>query len=235
MGIVLAIIGIIIIFILGSAVLKANARMHHADKLRANRAVEEGSGGVPSWAGSNTKNEMFVHGIQKLAMHHGVPQLFLTATLSDTGTFKSLVHYAAAMEQEGASFAEQQAAVSEQLVGMWKQRGQEEISDASTHYDDDDGKTGPPSWVNNNDSQREFAAGVQVMAAPDGLGPEALTAMFSLQQPVDRAIEIAGAVERQGGTFKDQQAAVKNFMVIWWNDLSPDLQETFSQSFENRG
>src|SRR3546814_14077055 len=64
--------------------------------------------------------------------------------------------------------------------------------------------------------QRDFATGVQILSGPDGLSPEALNAVFSLEQPLEKAIAIAGAVERQGGAFKDQQFAVKNFMVRWW-------------------
>lgn len=100
-------------------------------------------------------------------------------------------------------------------------------------YREDDGKLGPPSWINNDDTARKFAAGVQILAS-DRLSASALTAMFSLKDPLDRAIAIAGAVERQGGSFSDQQFAVKNFMVKWWGGLSADLQESISESFKYR-
>src|SRR3546814_1637962 len=77
--------------------------------------------------------------------------------------------------------------------------------------------------------QRDFATGVQILSGPDGLSPEALNAMFSLEQPLEKAIAIAGAVERQGGAFKDQQFAVKNFMVRWWSELSPRSEEHTSE------
>src|SRR3546814_4099376 len=57
--------------------------------------------------------------------------------------------------------------------------------------------------------------------------------MFSLEQPLEKASAIAGAVERQGGAFKDQQFAVKNFMVRWCSELSPSLRETFSAGFRH--
>ena len=38
-----------------------------------------------------------------------------------TDTFRSLVYLAGAMEREGASFLEQQVAVSDKLVQMWEQ------------------------------------------------------------------------------------------------------------------
>lgn len=54
-------------------------------------------------------------------MRKGVPQTFLWAVLGDTDTFRSLVYLAGAMEREGASFVEQQVAVSDKLVQMWEQ------------------------------------------------------------------------------------------------------------------
>lgn len=222
-----------VVFLIIRGVLQAKARMHHADKLRAQRSMTNSSRGVPSWAGDKSKNEAFIYGIQNLAMRHGAPQPYLTAVLSNRETFTSLVGYAAAMEQQGSTFTEQQMAVSEKLVDMWKSQGEEYAVGTSAQYDESDGQTGLPSWENDEDSQREFAAGVQRLAAPDGLKPSALVAMFSLQKPLDEALAIAGAVERQGGSFKDQQLAVKNFMVRWWGELSPDLQDQISQSFEN--
>jgi hypothetical protein len=191
-----------------------------------------GGGRVPSWAGDRSKNEAFVVGIQNLAMGRGVPQQFLQASLSETGTFSALVNHAAEMERQGSSFTDQQVAVSHKLVDMWKSYGAKHTQGVvASRYQDDDGKSGPPSWSGDSDMERDFAAGIQLMSAPDGLSADALMAMFSLPQPLERALAIAGAVERQGGSFKDQQFAAKNFMVKWWGELSPDLQETFANDF----
>lgn len=76
----------------------------------------------------------------------------------------------------------------------------------------------------------KFATGVQILAGNE-LSAEALKAMFSLEGPLDQAIAIAGAVERQGGSYHDQQVVVKNFMVRWWGSLSPDLQQSIAHSF----
>lgn len=123
MSIIILIFGIAIVWFFGSAMLKANRRMHHADKLRAQRTVNEGKGIPPSWIQDRNKNEIFLHGIQNLAMQHGVPQSFLSENLSIDNTLISLVNYAGAMEQEGSSFMEQQMAVSEKLVEMWRYQG----------------------------------------------------------------------------------------------------------------
>lgn len=208
---------------------KGKARTEHGDKSRRHLG---GGGQVPSWAGDRSKNEAFVIGIQNLAMGRGVPQQFVQNALSETRTFAALVNHAAEMERKGSSFTDQQVAVSHKLVDMWKSFGTKHAQSAVvSKYQDDDGKSGPPSWSGNPDMERNFAAGIQIMSAPDGLSADALMAMFSLPKPLERSLAIAGAVERQGGSFKDQQFAAKNFMVKWWGELSPDLQESFANEF----
>lgn len=94
--------------------------MHFANERRAEREVKSGGRHVPSWAGNNDENQIFVEVIQKGAMRKGVPQTFLWAVLGDKDTFLNLVFLAGAMEREGASFIEQQVAVSDKLVDMWE-------------------------------------------------------------------------------------------------------------------
>src|SRR3546814_115140 len=204
------------------------------NKMPASRPVMYQSKQVPSWAGDRQKNETFVLGIQNRAMNYGVPQVFLQATLMRKEIFASLIGHAAELESQGRSFVDQQVSVSKKLVDMWKSEGTAyaaEVNDG--RYLESDGKSGPPSWANDEQMQRDFATGVQILSGPDGLSPEALNAMFSLEQPLEKAIAIAGAVERQGGAFKDQQFAVKNFKVRWWSELSPSLRETFSEGFRH--
>lgn len=101
--------------------LSAKTRIHYVNERSAEREVRSGAQYVPSWARDKTENEIFVEVIQKGAMIKGVPQTFLWAVLGDTDTFKGLVYLAGAMEHEGASFLEQQIAVSDKLVKMWEQ------------------------------------------------------------------------------------------------------------------
>ena len=116
--------GISIIAYVAFAVLKsylnAKSRMHYANERIAEREVKSGARHVPSWAGDNDENHIFVECIQKGALRKGVPQAFLWAVLGDTETFQSLVFLAGAMEREGSSFIEQQVAVSDKLVQMWE-------------------------------------------------------------------------------------------------------------------
>ena len=101
--------------------LNTKSRIHYRNERRAEREVQSGARHVPSWAGDKGENQIFVEVIQKGAMRKGVPQTFLWAVLGDTSTFQSLVYLAGAMEREGASFVEQQVAVSDKLVQMWEQ------------------------------------------------------------------------------------------------------------------
>jgi hypothetical protein len=101
--------------------LNARARMHFANERRAEREINAGEQRVPSWAGNNDDNEIFVNGIQEGAMRKGVPQVFLWAVLGNREAFQKLVFFAGAMERQGASFLEQQVAVSDKIVEIWEQ------------------------------------------------------------------------------------------------------------------
>jgi hypothetical protein len=100
--------------------LNAKSRMHYGNERRAEREVKSGGKHVPSWAGSDDENQIFVEVIQKDATRKGVPQTFLWAVLGDNETFQGLIFLAGAMEREGASFIEQQVAVSDRLVDIWE-------------------------------------------------------------------------------------------------------------------
>jgi len=116
--------GLSVIAYVAFAVLKsyldAKSRIHYANERRADREVKSGGKHVPSWAGNNDENQIFVEVIQKGAVRKGVPQTFLLAVLGDSDTFQDLVFMAGAMEREGASFIEQQVAVSDRLVDIWE-------------------------------------------------------------------------------------------------------------------
>ena len=52
-------------------------------------------------------------------MRGGVPRSFLQGILVEHGNTQGLYFFAGALEDEGASFLEQQIACSEKLVEMW--------------------------------------------------------------------------------------------------------------------
>ncbi|MFV1567312.1 hypothetical protein [Phaeobacter sp. JH20_07] len=116
--------GISIIAYVAFAVLRnylaARVRSHDANIHAARKSLIAGEKRVPSWAGDKDENDIFVKVIQQKAMHDGVPQAYLQNLLRDGDTFQNLVYFAGAMEHHGSSFTEQQAAVSDELVELWK-------------------------------------------------------------------------------------------------------------------
>jgi len=110
-----------VLFAVFKSYMNAKSRTHSANERRAEREVNSSRRYMPSWAGNKDENQIFVEVIQKSAMRKGVPQTFLWTALDNKETFQELVFLAGAMERQGASFAEQQLAVSDKLFELWKQ------------------------------------------------------------------------------------------------------------------
>ena len=111
-----------IVILIAQAILKAKVRMHHVDKIRAEREIASGEKRFPSWMASREKIEEFVYSVENVAEHRGVPKLFSAQIMSNQEVQKNLMHYAGAMEAQGASFTEQQMAVVEKLIEYYKIR-----------------------------------------------------------------------------------------------------------------
>lgn len=67
---------------------QANTKMHHADKLRAQREAGSGSTRLPSWMADRDKIEEFVCGVQNVAEHNGVAKLFSTMIMNKQEVMK---------------------------------------------------------------------------------------------------------------------------------------------------
>lgn len=100
--------------------LKARDRMNSSNKVRAQREFREGSTRWPSWMEKKEKIEEFVYGVQKVAEHNGVPILFSANVMNEPVVMRSFMNYAGLMEAQGASFIEQQMAIVEKLVELYK-------------------------------------------------------------------------------------------------------------------
>ncbi|MBS0479417.1 MAG: hypothetical protein JSR79_08970, partial [Proteobacteria bacterium] len=74
--IVVVVILLILLAIIASGVIKAKARMHHADDVRAQRDVLNGSNAKPSWIDTKREEEFFKFTV-KLAQEKGVPRSFV--------------------------------------------------------------------------------------------------------------------------------------------------------------
>lgn len=98
--------------------------MNYANTKRAERSLKEGKQTLPSWMADKEEIAIFVETIQKYAQHKGVPIVFLQGILANNDTLMNLINFAGAMELEGSSFLEQQAAVSEKLILLWTEAPQ---------------------------------------------------------------------------------------------------------------
>lgn len=108
-----------IVLLIVRGILQAKVRMHHADTIRAQREVNSGTTRLPSWMANRDKIEEFVYGVENVAAHRGVPKLFSAQLLSEPEIQKNLMHFAGAMEAQGASFTEQQMAVVDKLIEFY--------------------------------------------------------------------------------------------------------------------
>lgn len=99
--------------------LKGKTQAHEANVRRAESTVVSGPRTWPSWTSDKAEALIFLETIQQSAIARGVPHRFLQGILAETGNTQGLYLFAGAMEREGASFLEQQAACSEKLVEMW--------------------------------------------------------------------------------------------------------------------
>lgn len=109
-----------IVLIVARGFFQAKERMHNADKLRAQREVSINSARPPSWMGKKNEVEVFIHGIQNVAEHNGVPKSFFASLLTNEKMVRSIFQYAGAMEAQGASFIDQQRAVVEKVVDIYE-------------------------------------------------------------------------------------------------------------------
>ena len=85
----------------------------------AEAAVANGSTQIPSWMDDKMETEIFGEVLEYNAKRQGVPKSFLIGFIGNQTKLMELMHLAGAMEAEGASFTEQQVAVSDKLVSQW--------------------------------------------------------------------------------------------------------------------
>src|SRR5690606_18419502 len=173
--------------------LQARTRMHFANERRASRAVAAGNGRIPSWAGDRGEIEVFIKTIQAHASRKGVPQVFLW------GVLRPLIEYAGAMENEGASFVEQQVAVADKLVELWE-NAPSDVKRAAI--------TAPkrPSWVGDKAGQWDFSVAVLKTTRRHGVPDVFVGAM--LNHPETRPYIDARLAEMEAlGASLDTQAS----------------------------
>ena len=103
------------------AFVRAKARRHFANQAGALRDVAAGPTGIPpSWVANKDRLQEVFHAFPLWAERKGMPESYLVASFNHADTLQTIMEFAGAMEQRGASFTEQQAAMADVLFERWK-------------------------------------------------------------------------------------------------------------------
>lgn len=104
----------------GMAFFRAKSRIHSVNEMRAARDFNNSVGPtLPSWHKNQTKMEMFCDGVARMAQRDGIPMPFTKLALSDSKSNGRIFAYAANLEHQGSSFAEQQLGTVRFLLETW--------------------------------------------------------------------------------------------------------------------
>ncbi len=116
--------GLSIIAYVAFAVLRsyfgARVRMNEANITAARKAFAAGEKHAPSWIGDKGEREIFMEVVRQKAMKEGVPRSYVQGIFLNEESYMNYMYFAGSMEKQGASFTEQQVAVSDELVELWK-------------------------------------------------------------------------------------------------------------------
>lgn len=99
--------------------LATRAKAYEAKRHRAKIDQQTGGGHPPSWHKKADRQEEFFACVERLATRKGVPSSYAQAVLGREVNVRRLIWYVGALEDQGASWMEQQMAVTDQIVEWW--------------------------------------------------------------------------------------------------------------------
>lgn len=99
--------------------LSVKAKAYDTRRRQAKINQQLGCGHPPSWHGSGEQQKEFFAGVHGLATRKGVPGSYAQAVLAKEVNARRLNWYVGLLEDQDASWSEQQMAVAEQLVEWW--------------------------------------------------------------------------------------------------------------------
>lgn len=112
------------------------ARDHLVNEGRADDVFLSDERHAPSWANSKDEIIIFTKIVMKGALRNGAPDDFIEKMLHNTESFLELIHFAGAMEQQGASFSEQGVAVANKITQAWnKSLRNDKLNESSDRSD----------------------------------------------------------------------------------------------------
>lgn len=95
------------------------ARAHQSMKTAAMNDLRFGDGRPPSWHRNSDRLLEFHSGIRALSMSRGIFDEYIDHVVANENNCQRLITYAGAIEARGATFAEQQIAVADQIFEWW--------------------------------------------------------------------------------------------------------------------
>ncbi|MEN8836540.1 MAG: hypothetical protein ABF266_00140 [Celeribacter marinus] len=91
----------------------------------------------------------------------------------------------------------------------------------------DAGEKNDPSWVRDQSESEIFWAVVQKFAARKGVPTVYLSFMMGNEHEFNDLRFIAGAIEREGASFTEQQTAIGELLVRQWNRQTDEVKLAF--------
>ena len=111
--------------------LAAKAKSYEAKKHRARIDQQLGGGHPPSWHEKANRQEEFFACVERLVTRKGVPSSYAQTVLGKEVNVRRLSWYSGALEDQDASWLEQQMAVADQIIEWWEteERGRKRFID----------------------------------------------------------------------------------------------------------
>ena len=97
----------------------AKAEAYEAKKHQAKIDQHRGNSHPPSWHDKANLQEEFLAGVDRLATRRGEPRSYAQVGLRKEVNARRLSLYVGALEDQGASWVEQQMAVADQISEWW--------------------------------------------------------------------------------------------------------------------
>ena len=123
-------------FLIARAVMRANARMHHANMQQTLRDLKQSSerdfsrmkSDRPTWINDRHEAEIFVSVVLKFCARKGIPELYVSGLLAQGEFGQLFASFVAGLERRGSSFIEQQMGAAEFIEAAWNRLSDEDQS-----------------------------------------------------------------------------------------------------------
>lgn len=119
--ILIVIVGVVAWYFLKAAAL-GMARHGQAEQRAVTRIMDEMDdepSQKPTWAHDREKLGEFAHAVGRLSERRGVPLEYYQHFLAENAAINRLMHYMAILQRRGGTFAAQEIAAADYILGQW--------------------------------------------------------------------------------------------------------------------